>query len=63
MSNGALRWLIEEAGKAAADIKSHMKQLVLGEEVNPLPEQMDERRRVEALKDLFQPTQTEVHHP
>ena len=62
LSNGALRWLIEEAGKAGADIKPHMKQLVLGEEVNPLPEQMDERRRVEALKDLFpKPTQTEVH--
>jgi hypothetical protein len=62
LSNGALQWLIEQAEKAGADIKPHMKQLVLGEEVNPLPEEPDERKRVEVLRDLYlKPTKTFVH--
>ena len=62
LSNGALSWLIEEAEKAGADIKPHMKQLVLGEEIIPLPTGRDELRRVEALKDLYsKPTETMMH--
>lgn len=62
LSNGALRWLVEEAEKAGADIKPHMKQLVLGEKVDPLPTELDELKRIEALKNLYpKPTQTLVH--
>jgi hypothetical protein len=62
LSNGALKWMIEEAEKAGAEIKPHMKQLVLGEDVNPLPEGADELQRVQSLKDLFtKPTTTLVH--
>ena len=62
LSNGALQWLVEQAEAAGAEIKPHMKQLVLGDEVCPLPKEPDEVKRVEALRDLYlKPTKTLVH--
>ncbi len=62
LSNHALAWMIDETQKAGAEIKPHMKQLVLGEPVDPLPDDPDEVKRVNALKDLFvKPRITMVH--
>ncbi|MBB5056707.1 uncharacterized protein (DUF2235 family) [Granulicella aggregans] len=65
LSNNSLEWMIGEIEKAGADIKLHMQQLVLGEDINPMPDaatELDELRRIAALKDLYvKPTKKMVH--
>lgn len=62
LSNVALKWLLDEADSAGADMKPYMKQLVLGEKITEPVDGADELNRVDVLRKLYpKPTVTEVH--